>query len=135
MSHKGLKEKIYNDIYQRLMVVVPDLLTIKSHGKSEVEGLMALNLDVLQRTPEKLIIAMSHYYKHPSGDMIPDPDMIIAVYSGKNVAEALTYQDTYIYTEVYAEDGSVIDTERRSLNDFLHMWLGNLIEQKHVIKG
>lgn len=24
--------------------------------------------------PLKLVIALSHYYLHPSGDMIPDPD-------------------------------------------------------------
>jgi hypothetical protein len=39
-----LHARIYADIYQRLLAVVPDLLTIKSHGKSEVEGKpMAVN--------------------------------------------------------------------------------------------
>lgn len=43
------------------------------------------------------------------GDMIPDPDMMIAVYAGRNVAEALTYQDTYIFTAVYGEEDLLVD--------------------------
>lgn len=136
MVHDDLQGKIYTDIFHRLLDVIPDLLTIESHGRSEVDGFMALNLDVLKRSPEKLTIAISHYYKHHSGDMIPDPDMIIAVYFDRSVAEALTYQDIYMFTEVYAENGSHIDlAAKRSLNDFLYTWLGNLIEQGHSIKA
>jgi uncharacterized protein YqiB (DUF1249 family) len=135
MAQEALHEQIYNDIYQRLLAVVPDLLTIKSHGQSEVAGMMSLNLDILQRSPVKLIIALSHYYKHSSGDMIPDPDMEIAVYNDRQIAEALTYQDTNIFTAVYTEDGGLMNVvERHSLNEFLHTWLGNLIEQGHMIK-
>ncbi|MFZ6862804.1 DUF1249 domain-containing protein [Undibacterium sp. Ji67W] len=135
MAQEALHEQIYTDIYQRLLAVAPCLLAINSHGKSEVVGMMSLNLDILTRTPSKLIIALSHYYKHPSGDMIPDPDMMIEVFPDKNVAEALTYQDAYIITEVYGDGGCLIDnTERRSLNEFLHTWLGNLIEQGHSIR-
>lgn len=67
-------------IYQRLIDVVPDMLTIKESGKSEVEGLVPLNLEFIQRTPEKVVIALSHYYQHESGNMIADPDMEIAIY-------------------------------------------------------
>lgn len=123
-------------IYQRLLDVVPALLTIEEHGKSEVDGLMSLNFDVVQRTPEKLTIALSHYYKHPSGDMIPDPDMMVAIYIDRGMAEALTYQDMYIFTTVYSPDRTRVDlAAKRSLNVFLNTWLGNLIEQGHVIKA
>jgi len=39
-----------------------------------------LNLDILQRQPDRILIALSHYWKHGSGDMIADPDMEIAVH-------------------------------------------------------
>ena len=61
---------LHSRIYKKLLDVVPDLLTIEEHGKSKVPGLMDLNMDVLFRTPSKIVIALSHYYKHPSGDMI-----------------------------------------------------------------
>ena len=129
-------ENIHHRIYQRLLDVIPDLLTIEQHGKSKVDGLMALNFDVMQRTPKKMTIALSHYYKHPSGDMIADPDMLIAVYIDRGMAEALTYQDSYMFTRVYSADKSHVDVAaKRSLNEFLHTWLGNLIEQGHSIKA
>ena len=58
----------------------PDLLTIEESGKSKVDGFMDLNLDILHRQPDRILIARSHYWKHGSGDMIADPDMEIAVH-------------------------------------------------------
>lgn len=63
---------IHTRIFHKLLNVIPDLLTIEEYGKSVVDGYMDLNLDVLDRTPSKIVIALSHYYKHPSGDMIPE---------------------------------------------------------------
>ena len=37
--------------------------------------------------------ALSHYYKHPSGDLIPAPSMTLQVLKDAQTAEALTYQD------------------------------------------
>lgn len=136
MGIKNFSENIHAKIYRRLLDVVPALLTIEHHGKSEVDGLMSLSFDVVQRTSEKLTIALSHYYKHPSGDMIPDPDMMVAVYTNQGMAEALTYQDMYMLTTVYSPDGTRVDVKaKRSLNEFLYTWLRNLIEQGHSIKS
>ena len=95
---------------------------------------MDFNLDILRRKGDVLRIAISHYYKHPSGDMIPDPDMEILVNRKTETAEALTYQDIYRYQEVYAEDGSCNQSLQHSLNEFLLMWLNNLYEQGHKIE-
>ena len=83
------------EIYKRLIRVIPNLYCIKESGKSEAPGFMDFNLDILQRKGDVLRIAISHYYKHQSGDMIPDPDMEILVNRKNETAEALTYQDTY----------------------------------------
>ena len=122
------------EIYKRLIRVIPNLYSIKESGKSVVPGFMNFNLDILQRKGDVLRIAISHYYKHQSGDMIPDPDMEILVNRKAGTAEALTYQDTYIYQEVYAEDGSCNESLQHSLNKFLLMWLNNLYEQGHKIE-
>ena len=90
-------------IYKRLIRVIPNLYSIKESGKSEVPGFMDFNLDILQRNDDLLRIAISHYYKHTSGDMIADPDMEILVNRKDETAEALTYQDTYGYQKVYSE--------------------------------
>ncbi len=124
----------YQQIYRKLLLVVPDLQTIEESGKSIVSGYMNLNLDVLKRGTDKMVIALSHYYRHSSGDMIADPDMEVAVYPAKGLAEALTYQDTYGYRVVYSDGGTKVDVRaRRDLNEFLNQWLDNLIEQGHCI--
>ena len=122
------------EIYKRLIRVIPKLYSIKESGKSEVSGFMDFNLDILQRKGDVLRIAISHYYKHPSGDMIADPDMEVLVNRKTETAQALTYQDTYGYQEVYAEDGSCNQALQHSLNEFLLIWLNNLYEQGHKIK-
>ena len=122
------------EIYRRLIRVIPNLYSIKESGKSESPGFMDFNLDILQRKGNVLRIAISHYYKHPSGDMIADPDMEVMVNRKTETAEALTYQDTYGYQEVYSEDGSCNESLQHSLNEFLLMWLNNLYEQGHKIE-
>jgi uncharacterized protein YqiB (DUF1249 family) len=47
--------------------------------------------------------------------------------------EALTFQDTYTYREVYP-DGSAVDlTAKKELNAFVLQWLTNLIDQGHKL--
>ena len=122
------------EIYKRLIRVIPNLYSIKESGKSEAPGFMNFNLDILQRKGGVLRVAISHYYKHPSGDMIPDPDMEILVNRKTETAEALTYQDIYRYQEVYSENGSCNESLQYSLNEFLLMWLNNLHKQGHKIE-
>ena len=125
---------LHQRIYTKLQAVIPDLQSIDEHGKSVVAGYMDLNLDVLRRGPTKTVIALSHYYKHPSGDMIADPDMVLAVYSDRAMAEALSYQDSFGYQEVYSQGGAMVDVRaKRELNLFLMQWLNNLIVQGHRI--
>jgi uncharacterized protein YqiB (DUF1249 family) len=135
MAEENANRTIYARIYQKLIDVVPDLLTIEDAGKSEVEGFMRLSLDVLHKRSSRIVIALSHYYKHPCGDLIPDPDMEIVIYPGKEVAEALSYQDAFGYRRVYGDDYVTEDIKaKKELNAFLDMWLTNLIEQGHHIK-
>ena len=52
------------------------------------------------------MLALSHYYKHPSGDLIPDPDMTLQVLRDAQTAKALTYQDKYRDDVVYPDSDS-----------------------------
>lgn len=116
--------------YRKLSVLLPSLPRIPEYSKSIVPGFMDLNLDCLEKNGRVYKIALSHYYKHPSGDMIPDPDMTMQVDTAAQTVEALTYQDIYRYDEVYI-DGESDQSVRRSLNNFLSQWLQNCIDQGH----
>jgi hypothetical protein len=116
--------------YRKLSVLLPSLPRIPEYSKSTVAGFMDLHLDYLEKSGGAYTIALSHYYKHPSGDMIPDPDMTMLVDTIRQTVEALTYQDIYRYDQVCIDD--VIDQSiRKSLNSFLSQWLQNCIDQGH----
>ncbi len=132
MKSETVIRDIHSRIYLKLLKVIPDVFTIEESGKSVVEGYMNLNLDILQRKPDRIIIALSHYYKQ-NGDMIADPDMEVAVYPQRQTAEALAYQDCYSYRRVYVQDNAIDIKAKRDLNQFLNQWLTNLIAQGHRI--
>ena len=127
---------IGTQIFHRLLDVVPDLMTLSAgtYGRSEVSGFMNLNIDVLAKSPGKIVLALSHLYKPPSGDMIPDPDMQVTIYLSDEYAEAQTFQDFYGFREVKTNVGQVDQRVQRELNSFLLTWLGNLIAQGHSVK-
>ncbi len=91
-------------------------------------------VDVLWRDQKKTTIALAHYYEQ-NGDLVPDPDMEIAIYPKMQMAEALSYQDTYGYRQVYPEPGKVNLKAKRDLNSFLNTWLSNIKAQGHRLEG
>ncbi|MBL7815674.1 MAG: DUF1249 domain-containing protein, partial [Saprospiraceae bacterium] len=80
-------------------------------------------------------IALSHYYKHPSGDMIADPDMEVKIHHNSKMAEALSYQDSFGYRQVYPQEGYVNPKAKTELNQFLNQWLNNIKQQGHTLDG
>ncbi len=116
--------------YRKLSVLLPSLPAIPVYDKSTVPGLMELHLDRLDNNGGIYTVALSHYYRHPSGDMIPDPDMTMRVDTSTRSIEALTYQDIYRYDQVCI-DGEADQSIRKSLNHFLSQWLQNCIDQGH----
>ena len=60
--------------------------------------------------------------------LIPDPDMVIRIDTETETVEALTFQDTYTYREVYLDRNRVDLKAKKELNEFLLQWLTNLID-------
>jgi len=132
-----MKPDIYDRIYTQLIGLIPDLRDLKLADAREsiAEGFMPLHLDILSKTEEEMIIALSHNYQQ-DGDPISDPDMQIRVYlmPGWTKAEALTFQDNMgNYHMVYPKPGIVDPRRKRELNAFLTKWLRNLKRQGHSL--
>ncbi len=129
----------YEQIYEKIYKLIPklDIMEAGEAVKLKSEGFMDLNVDKLYHDDTKnvTIIALSHYYKHPSGDMIADPDMEIKIHHNSKMAEALTYQDSFGYSQVYPKEGFVNPKAKTELNQFLNTWLNNLKAQGHTVKG
>lgn len=131
---------VYERIYKGLSDILGDLEQLPEYAKMESGGYMDLNMDLISQNKDEIVIALSHYYKHPSGDMIADPDMEIRIIPSMKMAEALAYQDTYGYQRVYWTDDlshkmHSIPREKKSQNSFLVMWLRNLKNQGFKREG
>lgn len=131
---------IYNEIYAKLLKVIPNL---EEHletgcevGKSQSEGFMDLHFDYLGSEGKGVHkISLAQYFKQ-NGDMVPDPDMEVRVFLELKAAEAMTFQNQWTYDQVYEEhEGKkyVRPKLKEDLNIFLNQWLQNCIEQGHFI--
>ena len=121
-------------IYKKLIQIIPDIATRKEAGKSQLssDAMMDLNLDVLSKHKNIVRIALSHYYKVNS-DSVADPDCELIINTKLKTANAMTYQDTYIY-QTAEYDGGINQNVVNELNEFVDQWLQNCIDQGHKIE-
>lgn len=134
MNVRYSSENLYSQVFNRLLDVIPDLQSIDDVGLSKVDGTWPRHFDVVSRSPTKLIIMLGHS-RAEGGGVVINPEMTIAVYLDRGMAEALTYREVYMSNSVYSPDRSHIDIlAKRVLNDYLYTWLGNLIVAGHSIK-
>ena len=123
-----------NRIYQKLLRVAPNLMDIKECSKSKSSGYLDLSCEILESGRDYRRIALSHYWEHPFGDLIPDPDMEVSIFFDWELAEATTYRDVFTYENAYPVDGEPPDFPVHSrINDVLEQWLQNLADQGHML--
>ena len=132
----SMPSTIYQRIFKKLMRLTDKLDVLKPGDalKSQSTSYMDLHLDVLEKDGAMMVIALSHYYRHPSGDMIADPDMTMKINFSAEVVEALTYQDSFGFQCVYPDERHVHPKLKKSLNAFLSKWLSNCLAQGHSFK-
>lgn len=77
------------------------------------------------------LFAFSHYYRHPSGDMIADPDMQVIYSSETKEVYPYTYQDSFGYKQSYFfESGDFYPKMQADQASFLRTWLRNVVNQQ-----
>ncbi len=118
----------YNWIYDRLDKITGGIKEFASkpgnYRKFKSSGFMDLCVECVCEG----IVSLTHYYEQ-NGDLVPDPDMEIRVYD-HGMAEALTFQNCWLYQQVYSSDGKSYRPKlKRELNNFLYFWLCNLEKQ------
>jgi len=139
-----MQKMIYEKIYEKLDKLIPlgskDFKEGEGFVKLKSEGFMDLNVDFLHyehpggnagTKEDCFIISMAHNYTQ-NGDVMADPDMEIAIFPKRKMAEALTYQQDGlgIFQRVYPEPGKVSLKLKKQLNIFLNQWLNNLKKQR-----
>ena len=133
---------INETIFNTLNRLLSNLDDIKEAVTLKADGYMDLNVDILERTGDYILMALNHYHKDPSGDTIANPDIEVKVYPSRKMAEAMTYQDSFGYQQVYhdfdpetGEYSTFAPRVKKELNSFLNKWLGNLLLQGHKPKA
>lgn len=98
--------------------------------KLKTNGYMDLNIDILRKTDQKVVVSFAHNWIK-NGDVMADPDMEISLIPTMKMAEALTFQqdDPPLYQVVYPEPGKFYPQRKKELNDFLLQWLTNIENQ------
>lgn len=125
-------EEQRKEAYKLLSKIIPNINRPRMDGaKSKSQGFMDLNYDIVELQESGFRIALSHYYKHPSGDMIPDPDMVIEIDPRNQMVTPISYQDSYTYQAVDSGSSKSDDKLVSDLLDFLLMWAKNLAAQGH----
>lgn len=102
------------------------------------EGFMPLSVEVLYRPePGVLRFAMAHRWKHPSGDLIADPDMELVVDTNTKTLSARSFQMDLPPVYQTADDEDLGETKcnitSQKLASFLATWLTNIKSQKYKI--
>ena len=119
------RKNVYQVIYDKLDKLTGGIEKFASTGNSHKKIVSEGFMDLIIECNTKNIISLTHYYKQ-NGDLCPDPDMTVKIIPSIKMAEALTYQDTYRYQEVYLDDNKYYPQLKKELNTFLNKWLSNL---------
>lgn len=125
------KGTIYGKNYDKLTKLFPNLTILKQgdYFRMTSGGYMPLTVEVRSNNKDEMVLYLSHNYIK-NGDLMDDPFMSIRVMKNGGV-EALEFQQSEPakYDAVYDEKGNVNQRVKKDLNDFLGIWLNNLVEQ------
>ena len=113
-----VQEKIYVKLDKLGILQVKESVHLKSGSFMDL---------VVERLGENHF-SLTHYYEQ-NGDLCPDPDMEIRIMPDMEMAEALSYQDSFGFRKVYYPDNMVDLKAKKDLNQFLNTWLNNLKKQ------
>jgi uncharacterized protein YqiB (DUF1249 family) len=123
-----------NRIFQKLMRFAPDLLSIQKQARFRVDGyLFPLEIDILDTGERYRRISLVHCWFNDEGEQVPDPDIVISIYTDWELAEARIYKDIYSFKEAYpVQDGPADLKIHFTINNFLERWLDSLLQDEHV---
>lgn len=135
--------QIYRINFDQLATLVPELEETlstepieKIFGKSVRTGYYDLFLRALDHDKAGYYISLAQYRTY-YGETISDPEMELFVSLKNKTVEALNYEGSTRYAEVYPNkrDRKMVNTEeQKSQNEFLTQWLSKLIKQGHEIE-
>jgi len=120
--------KIYEDNYQALLRLIPDM-DVDVAILSAFDELPDLHMKVLERGKYSLTVAFLHVLDDEK--IVPDMFLKIRVYHDAQVAEVLSYQNKTAFTRIYTYPNKKLryPIEKRRVNQFFSEWLAYSISR------
>lgn len=122
---------MFKKLYALFMEVFPGFYEMEKQLTLEPSGFMDIKLEVLDKQKQRILVSLGASFKHPSGEVIEDSDMHIAIYPAQEELEALSMQNCFGCHVVYEDiddPKTVNHSAKTSLNIFLEAWLSKLKE-------
>ncbi len=90
-SHKENCQKLYEDNYRKLSIMLPDIDYLAHITLSSKNHIMTVSVDVIERTKYTVLIEFNTYYEGNMACMI-QPNMQVRMYHDAQVAEVIMVQ-------------------------------------------
>lgn len=125
-------EKICESNYQKLFRLIPNLRSLKKIAIGKTHDKPALHLEILERNPYTLTIALSHCFKQQLSELLA-PAVKIRIYLDAQLAEVIRDNDRPAVNRVYQNPGLALEIQEYKwrLNYFLQKWLDHCLKTEY----
>ncbi len=116
--------EVYDDNYERLMVLLPALRQASLRCRLEFAGCDGFGCQLLEKTPYTSVVCLTADWSVCS-KLVPTAEMTVRLYHDAAVAEVLAYQNhsRFKVEYDYPNPNMFNKREKRRLNEFLGEWL------------
>ena len=125
-------EQICESNYQKLLKLIPDLLTLKKTAVGHALNNTALHITVIESTPYTLTVELSHSFTHNLEELL-EPAVKIRLYLDAQLAEVLSDHVRVGVARVFKDPGlsREIMNYKWRLNYFLQKWLDHCLKKDY----
>ncbi len=127
-------EQICESNYQKLLKLIPDLLSCKNTaiGIAAHKNNADLHLTIIAISPYTMTVELSHRFSMDLDNLIK-PAVQIRLYLDAQLAEVLNDEDRAHVTKVYRNPGLSIEimNYKWRLNYFLQKWLDHCLKKQY----
>ena len=125
-------EQICESNYQKLLKLIPDLLTLKETAIGQALNNTALHITVIESTPYTLTVELSHSFTHNMEELL-EPAVKIRLYLDAQLAEMLSDHVRVGVARAFKDPGlsREIMNYKWRLNYFLQKWLDHCLKKDY----
>jgi uncharacterized protein YqiB (DUF1249 family) len=125
-------EQICESNYQKLLKLIPDLLTLKNTAIGLAPNNTTLHVAVIDSTPYTMTVELSHCFNKNLGEFL-EPAVKIRLYLDAQLAEVLSDHIRAGVAQVFKDPGlsREIMNYKWRLNYFLQKWLDHCLKKDY----